>query len=211
MGNRSIFYSRPNIYCFGLKLIHGKHLSERYNYMAEKIGKNKSVLEPACGPALLEAYLQKGCTYKGFDINEQFVENARKRGLDVNIGNAMDSSAYMKSDVVILCDALHHIGLKNEKSFLRKAANAAKKMLIICEPFQGSEGGILRKIGNMPVISRILVNYLEQDGNNQVKLESFRTQTELEMLMKNGFGVISNKTKKEIKAIGSDLIVIYYK
>ena len=74
MANKSFFYKGPRIYKFGLWLIHGKNLGERYKYIAQQIGNAKSVLEPACGPALLPDFLNPGISYSGFDINEVFVK-----------------------------------------------------------------------------------------------------------------------------------------
>lgn len=211
MKKRSFFYKNPVVYEVGLKLIHGKNLSKRYNYISERIGGKKTVLEPACGPALLPNYLDSTCSYSGFDINEQFINHGKNKNLNVFLGDAIDFKSYARSDVVILCDALHHMGPENEKILLEHSLNSATRQLIICDPFKNS---FLDELANwLPGIRYLFstwFNYMEKDGNNQVKLENIRTRKELEELMIDGFGVIPKQTKKEIKHIGSDLIAIYY-
>jgi len=211
MNKRSFFYKGPRRYKAGLRLIHGKKLDERYNYISEQIGQQKSVLEPACGPALLPPFLHSTCSYKGFDINEQFVQYAQRNGIDVTLGDATDPNSYASSDVVVLCDALHHMGSENEKVVLKHSLNSAKQQLIICDPFKDYYMAMLPKW--LPGANRILTewyNYIEQDGNNQVRLENIRTRIELEELMMEGFGIIPREVKRDLRNIGEDLIVTYH-
>jgi hypothetical protein len=209
MGKRSLFYAGPRIYKVGLRLIHGKQLDQRYEYIAKQIGKNKSVLEPACGPALIPNYLDASNSYSGFDINEKFVQYARDKGLDVQQGNAKDASFYKSSDIVVLCDALHHI--VPEMSVLEHSLNSAQQKLIICDPFKDQYLKMLP--GWLPGSFRLLsawYDYVEKDGNNQVRLEKIRMKKELQEVMMAGFGVIPNTAKRNIQEIGEDLIVTYH-
>lgn len=211
MANKSFFYSGSRIYKAGLRLIHGKKLDERYSYISEQIGQQRSVLEPACGPALLPQFLQGGCTYKGFDINEKFVHYAQRKGLNVNLGNATDSNLYSLSDVVVLCDALHHMGPENEKVVLEHSLNFAKQQLIICDPFKDYYMAMLPKwLLGAENLLETWYNYIEKDGNNQVRLKNIRTRKELEELMMEGFGIIPKEIKRDLKNIGEDLIVTYH-
>ncbi len=208
MGERSFMYSNALMYKLALNWAHGRNLNRRYAYISEKIGPNRSVLEPACGPALLPDYLHASCTYTGFDINEYFAEHARKRGLKVEVADALEQSAYVPSDAVVLCDALHHIGQEQEKTLIINSLKAAKKQLIICEPFKDSSPGLWERVlGRSFFIA--CSNYVERDGNNLVRVETFRTKEELKGLMMNCFGVLLPEATKEIKCIGNDLIVTY--
>ena len=211
MAERSFFYQGAEMYKLGLRLIHWNNLSKRYEYISGKIGQNKTILEPACGPALLPKFLDKSNNYKGFDINEKFIWHAQKKGINVCIGNALDISSYQQSDVVVLCDALHHIGLGNEKKVLENCLNSAKEMVIICEPFKDYYLKLLPSwFPKGQTILRKWYDYIEKDGNNQVRLENVRTRKELEESMLEGFGVIPKGVKRNIKNIGEDLIITYY-
>src|SRR3989338_3471313 len=109
MRKRSFFYKNSWFYINLLKLTHGKNFVTRYKYMAKQIGKNKSVLEPGAGPGIIPPFLDKSCTYYGFDINPDFVKNAKSRGIDIQLGNMLDKKAYKKSDAAILVDVIHHL------------------------------------------------------------------------------------------------------
>lgn len=211
MADRSFFYKGPRIYKAGLRLIHGKKLNERYAYISKEIGERKSALEPACGPALLPDFLHPSCQYKGFDINERFVNYAQQMGLDVVLGDVTNIPPYTPADVVVLCDALHHMGPENEKATLENSLNSSKQQLIICDPFKDHYLTMLPKW--LPGAERILeswYNFIEKDGNNQVKLKNIRARKELEELMMGGFGIIPKGVRREIKNIGEDLIVTYH-
>lgn len=199
------------MYELGLQLIHWNNLIRRYSFISEKIGKNKTVLESGCGTALSYKYLDPSNIYRGFDNNEIFIDFAQKNGINAYLGNALDSNSYTKSDVVVLCDCLHHFGLENEKKVLENSLNATKEMLIICDPFKDYYLKLFPKWLTMGQrILKTWYNYIEKDGNNQVKLENVRTRKELEEAMLQVFGVINKETKKEIINIGEDLIVTYH-
>jgi hypothetical protein len=211
MVNRSFFYSEPRIYIAGLRLLHGKNLDKRYEYISEKIGQQKTVLEPACGPALLPKFLQTGCEYRGFDINERFVRYAQGNELNVNLGNVEELKYYSQSDAIVICDALHHIGLYQEKTVLENSLKFAKQQLIICDPFKDYYMKAIPKW--FPGAENTLekwYNYIEKDGNNKVELKNVRTKKELEEAMMEGFGIIPREVKRELKNIGEDLIITYY-
>jgi hypothetical protein len=210
MTPRSILYKNPRIYLAGLKLFHRRQFDERYRYISEQIGEGKSVLEPACGPAILPGYLHPSNSYHGFDINGQFVLYAQGKGWDVTLGNALDSNAYIKSDVVVFCDSLHHMGPDNEKLVMEKSLKSAKQNLIVCEPFKGRNLEKLLQIPGAKFLLEGWFNYSEKDGHNQVRLEHIRTRKELEASMMDGYGVIPNSAKRELKNIGGDLIVTYH-
>lgn len=210
MTKKSFFYNNPLIYKIGLKIFHGKTLKKRYKLISEKIGKNKTVLEPACGPGSLFKYLDSSTKYSGFDINKKFVKYAKKKGLNVYLGNAYDITSYSKSDVVILSDALHHMGLKNEMTLLQYSLKNAKEMLIICDPFKKDYFKKFNWIPGIDKIMKIIYNYIEKDGNNKVDYENIRTEKKLRKDMEEGFGIIPKKCKREIYQIKEFLIVIYY-
>lgn len=209
---KSIFYESPAIYMVGMQLIHGRNLDKRYAYIAEQIGYNAEVLEPGCGPALLARYLKSGCVYRGFDINREFVEYAQRAGLSVKAGNAVDPRSYVKSDVVVLCDLLHHIDPVAQEKVLKYSLSSARRKLIICEPFK-IDSLLDALSGRIKVLQRVievLFSCLDNDGGNGARLEYIKDEEELRKLMEEGFNVIPQGFKREIVQIGHDLIAVYY-
>ncbi|MFH1510872.1 MAG: hypothetical protein ABIF10_04210 [Candidatus Woesearchaeota archaeon] len=210
MAKRSIFYSDPRIYKLGLLLIHGKNLSTRYEYISSQISENACVLEPGCGPALLKGYLDKSCHYKGFDLNSDFVWHCNQNSLDVYLADALDKRNYFPSDVVVLCDFVHHIGHSKEKLLIQNSLSAARHMLIICDPFKDT---LLKNfpawVPGLHFLVHKWYNHIEQDGCNSPKLQETRWKRDLEEVMMDGFDVVPRTAKRNIKEIGEDLIVTY--
>lgn len=196
---KSFLYWHPIIYKVGLWLYHGRNLRKRYEYIAKEIGKNKTVLEPGCGPGLLAKYLDPSCKYIGFDIDPIFVKHAKKKGLNIYKGDALKAKSYKKADAIVLCDFVHHIGRKDEKKMLR-LCNRFSKKIIICEQ---PAPELLKRM----TFYVWAYNYLDQDIAGKVNLALQRTKKELIRDMRKGFGII--RKKKKIKKIGKDYIVIY--
>jgi hypothetical protein len=209
MANRGFLYRRAGAYKFGLRAVHGRQLDQRYEYMAEMIGSGVKVLEPLCGPALLPDYL-RNCSYAGFDLNEKFVEHAAKADLDVRLRDATDPRAYERSDVVVLCDALHHLTPEQEKRVLQLSFESARRKLIVCDPCIDHYDSLFPAWlpGRRWLMERVY-EFLEKDGSNNAKLENRRTRTELQALMLGGFGVVPDNAARELRVIGKDLIVTY--
>ncbi|MGV8162245.1 MAG: class I SAM-dependent methyltransferase [Candidatus Nanoarchaeia archaeon] len=216
MSLKSPFYWNAQLYKLGLKIVHGKNLAERYQYIANQIGTNKKVLEPACGPAILAEYLSDSCEYKGFDINPSFVKYAKKKGLNVQQGNAIDLTIYntlcenKSSDIVVIIDSLQHVNPEEEFDLLINSHILAKEKLIICTPFKDF---YLELLPNwIPEKEKMLekyFNYIERDGTTNVKLENVRTRKQLEIEMINGFDKLIPYKKLELTNIGEDLIATY--
>lgn len=83
MVKKSLMYRNRLIYSSILKVIHGSNFSKRYRYMASLIKKGETILEPACGPAILADFLPENCFYSGFDVNKEFINFALKKKLAV--------------------------------------------------------------------------------------------------------------------------------
>ena len=167
---KSPLYWHPLIYKTGLWLLHGRHLKKRYKYISKEIGKNKTVLEPGCGPGLIARHLDKTCKYTGFDIDPVFVKYAKKKGLNVYKGDAIKKKSYKKADVILICDFLHHIGRKDEKKVLKLCKQNAKK-IIICE----QPAPILMQ--KLPLYITFH-NYLDKDIKGKANIALQRTDSE---------------------------------
>lgn len=218
MEKRSFMYKHPLLFETLLKAWHGDVWKRRYEFMAEQIGKGKTVLEPACGTAPLARFLDESCTYRGFDTNEIFLDYARKKGSDLDLvgfdvytADARKPESYEIVDIVVdivaLCDSLHHLGLQNETQVLENCRKYAGEKIIICDPHKDRV-----PFQNTRLINE-LFNYTEKDGHNQVRLENIRTKNELLRDMGNGFGVRPKITVNEILGVndelGEDLIAVY--
>lgn len=205
---RSIFYKNAWFYISILKIIHGKNFTARYRHICCQIGKNVSVLEPGAGPGIIPSFLDKSCKYYGFDQNPDFVKSAQHRGLDIQLGNMLDKKAFRRSDVAVLVDVIHHLKPANQQILLKNTLSADPKIIIICEPYMHT----FSLISKMPLFSKLhkrFFDFIEQDGNNEARIEHIHSKDGLMQTMQNGFGIIPVKAKKEIKEIGDDLVVTY--
>lgn len=203
--SKSIFYKYPWFYLWGLKWIHKDNFAKRYRYMASFIKKGDFVLEPGCGPGILADFLPKGTKYRGFDTNKAFVEFAIKKDRDVFLGNVLDPQNYSQADVVVVCDVLHHLAPQDREKFINYCFKSTKKKLIICEPVskKRSKRGFLNQLRNR------LVEWSEQDGTGNFKVEHFMTKKDLFNDIKNGFGIIPSSTERAVKKIGEDFIIVF--
>ena len=204
---KSIFYQSPWLYQWGLKVIHGVNFGKRYKFMASFAQKGNLVLEPGCGPAILAQYLPKNAFYRGFDTNKDFVDYAIKKGRVVKIGNVLDRSNYCPADLVVACDILHHLAPSSRKSFIKNCFESCKNTFILCEPGHKTNG----EVKKLSPLKKALVEWSEQDGTGNFKLNYFLTQKKLLGKIKNGFGVIPRKVERKTYRFGQDLVAVFYK
>ncbi len=129
----SIPYLSPRIYNLWQKIVE-REREALYRKISKLIGKNKKVFELGSGPGFLYFYLQKGCTYIGWDLNKRFVSYAQKRGIKVERKDIFNFKEYPESDVIVICNLLHHIFPK-DKILIKKALKKTKK-LIVLEPYR---------------------------------------------------------------------------
>ncbi len=156
----SIVYKYPQMYNLLVRTIHGKSLSKRYTIIGNEIGENKKVFELGCGTSLVYPFLHKGCEYMGWDLNENFLEYGRKQGIQVSKGDIFGFQNYPDSDVILICDLLHHV-IPNHEKLVVEALKRTKR-LIISEPARSFKPPkILKPLG-------VLLNYLflDYDGIN---------------------------------------------
>ena len=207
MNSKSPFYRYPLLYINGLKLAHGETFLRRYEYMASFVKKGDRVLEPGCGPAILADFLPKGSFYLGFDNNRTFIEYASKKGHDVHLGDVLDEKNYSSSEVVVVCDVIHHLKPSERKPFIRYCFRFAKNTLVICEEGKTTS----QEKGHFKPLSRWWFEFIEKDGTNKPKLEDVWSKKTLLAMIDNGFGVIPATTFRATQKIGEDTIVAYVK
>jgi len=185
-------YYHPRVYEIFMKILHGKSLSDRYKIIAAEIGENKKVLDVGCGTSLLANFLYDDCKYSGIDLNKNFIKFARNKGLDVIYGDLLDGKNYLESDVIVVCDVLHHV-VPNHNKLIDICKNNSKK-LIICEPYkkEGLFYDFLNKIRSNKFFHRLLG---ESDGINRFE----------DMLEWNSFDL--DKLNSLMKDYGADRII----
>jgi len=207
MSKKSIFYKYPQLYIWGLNRIHKSNFSKRYQYMASFVKSGDLVLEPACGPAVLADYLPQGSSYYGFDTNQEFVDYALKKHLEVCLGNVLDIKNYRQADVVIVCDVLHHLRPADRKEFIKNCFSSAKKVFIICEPGKKEK----KADGFLNLMRKCLAEWSEQDGTGEFKTEYFLTRDQLFEQIREGFKIIPSSIKRETKDFGEDIIAVFFR
>ena len=128
----SISYKSAKAYNILISIVDRGITENKFSRIAEIIGKNKKVFELGCGTGFLHDYLDKGCSYIGCDLNKNFIDDCRRRGLKVFQKNVFDFDDYPKSDVIVISDVLHHIAPR-DKELIREAKKRTKQ-IIVTEP-----------------------------------------------------------------------------
>lgn len=136
---RSLMYRSPLIYNSAMRLLHGRSLERRYEFIAKETGSGRRVFDVGCGTGILADFLDESCRYSGIDLNDGFLDYAKnKKNLDVRKGDLLDENNYPDCDVIVVCDVLHHITPRHSQlvGICRKKAGK----IIICEPFNHTKG-----------------------------------------------------------------------
>jgi SAM-dependent methyltransferase len=123
-------YVHPLIYEFGIQFLYWGGLRK----LRSLIRGGSSVFEPACGYGRIHKYLPPDSAYRGIDLNETFIRYGQKKGLTLALGNIFDEGAYPDSDVVLLCDILHHLPDDKMRHLIELALRHCREKLIIVEP-----------------------------------------------------------------------------
>ena len=131
----SISYKFAKAYNILISIVDRGITEKKFSQIAKIIGKDKRVFELGCGTGFLHDYLDEGCSYIGWDLNKNFIDDCRKRGLKVFEKNIFDFNDYPDNDVIVISDVLHHI-IPRDKELIQKAKKRTKR-LIITEPRTG--------------------------------------------------------------------------
>ena len=137
------------------------------------------VLDVACGGGDVAVALWKGLNAQGLraeihgcDVNplavEHATEQAERRGADVSFFqfHAIDDVIPPGYDVVMSSLFLHHLSDSEAEGFLRKAAKAAGRMVLIHDLVRGRAGYLLAYIG----VRALLCNDVcHEDGPRSVE------------------------------------------
>lgn len=159
---KSIFYKYPVVYEWGIRFLYWDGL----NILKDIIGRKKSVFEAASGYGRMKKYIYPDCSYSGIDLNETFIHYGRKKNRNISKGNIFDRNMYKKTDVVLLCDILHHLKKKEMFDLVAIAAEFAREKVVIIEPVFVDIGA------KNNVISRFIgkiMKVMDADGFNEIE------------------------------------------
>ncbi len=195
---KSVMYLSPKIYNFFLRIIHRKYFLFRYKEIARSIGKNKKVLDLGCGTGLLYKFLDKSCEYEGWDLNEKFLKNMK--GINTKYKNVFDFDDYPTSDVIVICDLLHHV-MPRHKELLITAKEKTKRLIVL-----ESKSAIV-KIKNRTIyfLYKVFDTLIgDSDGINSYdeRMKYFDNK-------EDAFKFFSDFNPLYIKEIGSDYLIIF--
>src|SRR3989344_7046363 len=142
---KGIPYWHPSLYRLAMKIIRKKTYIKKYQYLKEEIGE-RTTLDIGCGDCELARYIKKE-NYEGWDINQPFVKEAQKRGLNVFLKDVMKEKI-PKKECILFSEVLHHLQPEYKK-IVKEAVEKADKVIII-EPTKHlatSKNKILADIG----------------------------------------------------------------
>ena len=133
---QSLIYRSGVLYKLLMVLLYREHYASRYRSIEKLIPRGASVLDVCCGPAVLyDRYLKpKGVRYTGLDINDDFVAEARGKGITMVRADVNAISELPRADVVVMQASLYQFLPDRVPSTVAKMLKAAKKKLIVAEP-----------------------------------------------------------------------------
>lgn len=135
-----------------MRVLYGRHYSDRMRAVAEQVPDGASVLELCCGPGTMYVRHLRGRTtgYVGIDVNAGYVDRLRRRGIDARqLDLATDEEPLPGADVVILQASLYHFLPRPERIIDRMLAAAADRV-IVSEPIRNlasSEVPLIARLG----------------------------------------------------------------
>ncbi|MBV9310912.1 MAG: class I SAM-dependent methyltransferase [Solirubrobacterales bacterium] len=151
MSSASLIYKNPHVYELLMRTLYGRHYVDRMRAVAEQVPQGSSVLELCCGPGTLYNRFLRGKTssYIGVDVNERFVSDLRKDGIDARrIDLADDDQPLPPAETVMMQASLYHF-LPHAERVLERMLDAATERVIISEPIRNLASS------NLPIIGAV--------------------------------------------------------
>ncbi|MHA1357057.1 MAG: class I SAM-dependent methyltransferase [Candidatus Helarchaeota archaeon] len=171
----------PNSNFFLIQYNHGREIFSflKDNQVLQKNLSDIFIFEVGCSSGgVLYYFKERGCTVKGIDISEEYMEYGKKKfGLDLSIERLEDVVFERTPDIVIFSDVIEHLQDPNKELVnLRKKINEKTKIYI--------EVPGINDIGNR--FNMDFLDYLQNAHLYHFTLTSLRN-----LLEKNGFQMIS--------------------
>lgn len=154
-------YVHPAIYEFGIQFLYWGGLKK----LKQMFGEEKSIFEPASGYGRIKKYIPESCVYRGIDLNPSFVKYGQKKGLDIKLGDIFDPTLYPASDMVLLCDILHHLSDEKMRELLDLSVKFSREKVVIVEP------AFVSIASSSNIFSRLLSRFFsmaDADGINDI-------------------------------------------
>jgi trans-aconitate methyltransferase len=132
----SLVYRSATGYELLMRALYGRHYGERMRVIAAEVPEGASVLELCCGPGTLHArhLAKRAGAYIGLDVNDRFVAELRRRGVDARaIDLARSSEPLPQADVVLMQASLYHF-LPDAHEILDRMLAAARELVVVSEP-----------------------------------------------------------------------------
>jgi hypothetical protein len=146
MEKNSFIYSNIRYYRFVMSLLYKGNYYERFRTIIPYIEGN-SVTELCFGDTIIADYCRKnGISWTGLDINESFVENARRRGFTASKTDLNEAPVLPNAETCIISGSLYHFHDRLDELFSKILASAP--LLIISEPVRNlsDNHGIIGKL-----------------------------------------------------------------
>ena len=145
----SLVYRSAAGYELLMRVLYGRHYSDRMRAIADEVPAGSSVLELCCGPGTLyRRHLStRARSYVGLDVNPGFVQSLRGRGLDarqVDLGS--DAQPLPAADVVIMQASLYQF-LPAPEAILDRMVAAARQRVIVSEPIRNLASSRIPLVG----------------------------------------------------------------
>ncbi len=203
----SLWYLHPRLYDIGMLLINGSFYLKIYKEIAAQIPENATILDIGAGPCTLQRYLKKSCIYEAWDTNKYFVQGSKKNNINIKDINALEYEIPKnKYEYIIISGVLHHIH-PQEETLVEKSIIAAKKTVIVVEPFANPKQETrkfyrwLRELRRKTFLERWIGEY---DGRNNP--ENIIIKTEQQLLL-----FLDSLGKNTKTYIGDEIIAVYTK
>lgn len=198
MAKTSFIYQNIHYYRFVMSLLYKGNYYKRFKPVADQIS-GKRVTEICFGDVVIAEYCKsKSIDWTGIDINDAFIKNAQKQGLNAQKQDILDLNELPAADTCIICGSLYHFNNQLESLFVKMLACAPK--IIISEP-----------INNLSTNKGIIGKLAKASANVNGKKHDFRfTQESLLLALTE----LSNKLKFEFSVVGQlnkDIIIVIKK
>ena len=175
-----VYYRHPKLYNLVVStLLYSKGLWEKFN---AELGENQTIFEVAAGYGRVAEFIDPSNKYYGIDLNKIFVEHGRSHGIDLEVKDIFDPTAYKRSDVFIAVDLIHHLTPEKLKGLFDLIfSHAAKKVIIMEASFSP-----MKRYGILGKVAEWIFKSLDTDGIN--KIERVMTNQEYRQLFESRFG-----------------------
>lgn len=197
-------YRFPKIYDLGIRLIHRPKVLNEFKKL---VGTNVSVFDVAAGFGRMSRYIDSSNSYQGIDLNPVSLRYAKEQGINIVKGDIFDPKAYIKSDVIILVDVVHHMDPSKLTELFDLVFAHARKKVVIMEP---SFVNLQEKYGLVGKLMDWVLMKLDSDGINDIS--SWFTKEEYLDLMNHKFNSkLGSKFTVSIDHISPYNLVTYTK